>query len=165
MSFSHSHIIFGITLTKKSKRDEIFSEQKAMRHKTEEQNVEIKKRERERERERKEKLITRRIQASEIKEDLAWKACTFDRGWRAGPRPQWHATRIVIYNFSVHTDPPVLTPFLLPLPFLFPFAAPSSSPLLVVISLDPPFSQIPALNHANHIIFLSCNTSSFHANL
>ena len=45
----HSHIIFGITLTKKSKRDEIFSEQKAMRHKTEEQNVEIKKRERERE--------------------------------------------------------------------------------------------------------------------
>jgi len=52
MSFSHSHIIFGITLTKKSKRDEIFSEQKAMRHKTEEQNVEIKKRERERERER-----------------------------------------------------------------------------------------------------------------
>lgn len=49
MSFSPSHIIFGITLTKKSKRDEIFSEQKAMRHKTEEQNVEIKKRERERE--------------------------------------------------------------------------------------------------------------------
>jgi len=65
-------------LTKKSKRDEIFSEQKAMQHKTEEQNVEIKKREREREREkeRKEKPITRRIQASEIKEDLARKACT-----------------------------------------------------------------------------------------
>ena len=132
-----------------------------MRHKTEEQNVEIKKRERERERKRE-----MRIQASEIKEDLARKACIFDRGWRAGPRRQCSENcDIYIYNFSVHTDPPVLTPFLLPLPFFFPFAAPSSSPLLVVISLDPPFSQIPALNHANHIIFLSCNTSSFHANL
>ena len=56
------------------------------------------------------------------------------------------------------------TPFFLPFPFFFPLKPPSSSPLLVTFSLDPPFSQAPVLNHANHIIVLSCNTSSFHNN-